>query len=258
MSNPGSNTDSSNFVGSFAKGLDVIRCFGPDSGRMSLSEVAEKTGFTRASARRFLLTLVELEYAVTDGKFFELTPKVLTLGHSYLSSLSYWESVRVYLNEVTLNTNESSSIGVLDGEEVVYVARSAAPHRLMSVALYVGARLPAYATSMGQVLLAGLETKKLNAYLANTKLEPFLSRTITDPKDLRRRLHTIREHGYVLVDQELEAGLRSMAVPIKNREGEYIAALNLSAHSARVTKSTMLRDYLPHLKCAAKKIEDTL
>jgi IclR family pca regulon transcriptional regulator len=175
-----------------------------------------------------------------------------------LSSLSYWESVGVYLDEVTQNTNESSSIGVLDGKEVVYVARSAAPHRLMSVSLYVGARLPAYATSMGQILLAGLETKDLNAYLARTELKPFLNRTITDPSVLRSRLQTIREHNYVLVDQELEPGLRSIAVPIRNRDGKYIAALNLSAHSARVSKTTMIREFIPHLKCAAAKIEDTL
>jgi len=245
---------SSEFVGSLARGLSVIQAFGHDAPKMTLSEVAERTGLNRAAARRFLLTLCELGFARTDGKLFELTPKVLTLGYAYLSSLDIWQAAGPYLQEVTDALNESCSASVLDGTSVVYVARSAAPHRIMSVSLQLGSRLPAHATGMGQVLLAGLDDACLDAYLAEATLEPFTRRTLTDAAKLRERLAVVREHGYALVDQELEEGLRSIAVPVRDGSGRVLAALNASSHAARVTKPTMLRTFLPVLQEVSGKI----
>lgn len=248
------DADSSNFVASLEKGLAVIRCFGPDARRLTVTDVADKTGYTRATARRFLLTLTQLDYAVTDGKFFELTPKILTLGHAYLTSRSLWDASRVYLDQVTLKTNESCNIGILDKDEIVYVARSAAPHRIMSVSLFVGARLPAHATSMGQTILAFSPDKDLTAYLHRNTLDRFTENTVTDARALRQRLSDIRSTGYALVDQELEVGLISLAVPLFNSDGAIMAALNVSAHSGRADRDRMISEYLPHLTWAAEQI----
>ena len=242
------------FVTSLARGLTVIQAFSADARRMTLTEVAERTDLTRAAARRFLLTLHQLGFVAFDGKYFALTPRVLSLGFAYLSSQDFWEATRPYLEEVTHKLNESCSAAVLDGSEVVYVARSAAPHRLMSVALNIGTRLPAHATSMGQILLGGLGDDTWQAYCRNTTLSRFTSRTLTDPTALRVRVCAARDHGYVLVDQELEEGLRSLAVPVYNDKGEMLAAINVSTHAARVSRTAMLRDFLPHLRATAMRI----
>ncbi len=249
-------SDSSTFVASLAKGLEVIRCFGDQADSLTVSDIANKTGFSRATARRFLLTLKTLGYVTGDSKHFRLTPKVLTLGHAYLSSLSFWDLARHYLEEVTRQTRESSSVAVLDGGEVVYVCRSSAPHRLMSVALHAGARLPAHATSMGQVLLAAHPDPAVDTFIETYGLPAYTRRTISTAEDLHERLRMVRRHGYSLVDQELEPGLRSLAVPVRNRAGNVVAALNISAHSARISKSHILRNFLPHLRCAAEKLVD--
>ncbi|MEZ5668339.1 MAG: IclR family transcriptional regulator C-terminal domain-containing protein [Alphaproteobacteria bacterium] len=245
---------SGDFVGSLARGLAVIQAFGADASRMTLTEVAERTGLTRAAARRFLLTLHQLGFVAYDGKFFALTPKVLSLGFSYLSSLDFWEATRPYLEDVTHALNESCSAAVLDGADVVYVARSAARHRIMSVVLRIGSRLPAHATSMGQVLLGALGEREWQAYCAKAQLSRFTSRTLTDPAALLQRVRATREHGYALVDQELEEGLRSIAVPICDGRGAPMAAINISTQAARVSKSAMLRDFLPRLRTAAARI----
>ncbi len=246
--------DSSGFVASFAKGLSVIRCFGPDRPRMTLSEVAARTGFSRATARRFLLTLVSLDYATTDGKHFELTPLVMTLGHAYLASVGFWDGSRQYLEEVTRQTQESCSIGILDKGEVVYVARSSAPHRILSDALYVGVRLAAHATSMGQVLLAALPEAEFAAYLRTACLTRFTDRTLTDPSDLARRIAQVRQQGYALVDQELESGLISLSLPLTDPFGKTVAALNISAPASRVDRDALLTRYHPYLARAGERI----
>lgn len=242
------------FVTSLARGLAVIQSFSAESGRMTLTEVAERTDLTRAAARRFLLTLHALGFVNYDGKYFALTPRVLCLGFAYLSSLDFWEASRPYLEEVTHALNESCSAAVLDGPDVVYVARSAAPHRLMSVTLRVGTRLPAHATSMGQLLLGGLNEREWQHYCRETDLARHTSRTLTDSDALLARVRAAREHGYALVDQELEEGLRSLAVPVFDATGKLRAAINISTQAARVSKTAMLRDYLPHLSAAASKI----
>ncbi len=251
-------SDSSNFVASLAKGLRVIECFGADAPRLTLTETAARTGLTRATARRFLLTLCQLGYVSTDGKYFEPTLKIMTLGQSYLSSLSFWDAARPALDGVTQATGESCSMAQLDGEAVVYIARSASPNRIMSVALFVGARLPAHATSMGQVLLAAKDERDLTAYLDMAALPRFTPRTLDAPAALRERLKTVRAHGYALADQELEPGLRSLAMPIRDRTGRTVAAMNISAHSARISRARMLRDFLPSLQSATAQIQRLL
>lgn len=245
---------SGDFVASLARGLAVIQAFSADASRMTLTEVAERTDLTRAAARRFLLTLHALGFVTYDGKYFALTPRVLCLGYAYLSSLDFWEATRPYLEEVTHRLNESCSAAVLDGGDVVYVARSAARHRLMSVTLRVGTRLPAHATSMGQVLLGGLGDREWQAYCRQATLTRYTSRTLTHPDALLARVRAVREHGYALVDQELEEGLRSLAVPVYDGKGVLRAAINLSTHAARISKAAILRDYLPGLRTAAGKI----
>lgn len=242
------------FVASFARGLSVIQSFGPDSRRMTLAEVAERTGLNRATARRFLLTLLELGLVAYDGKYFELTPKILSLGYAYLSSLEFWDAANPYLAEITRVLQESCSAAVLDGPDIVYVARSAARHRLVSVGLHVGARLPAHAASMGQVLLAELDPAALADYFATARLQRFTDATLVDRAALERRFDQVRAQGYALVSEELEVGLRAIAVPVRDRRGRSIASLNISAHAARISSAEMVERFLPKLQEAAERI----
>lgn len=246
------------YVTSFARGLAVICAFGPDSPRLTLTEVAERTGLSRAAARRFLLTLGALGYARSDGRWFELTPRVLEIGYAYLASLDFWRTAQPYLEEVTRTLDESSSAAVLDGDEIVYVARSASRHRVMSVGLSVGARLPAHATSMGQVLLASLPADALARYFDTARLERYTARTRVTRGEIERRLADVRGRGHALADQELEEGLRSIAVPLRDRAGRTVAAINVSAHAFRVPAERLVRDYLPVLERAARSIEAAL
>jgi len=252
------DTQSDEFVTSVARGLAVIQAFGPDHARMSLSEVAKRTDLSRAAARRFLMTLCRLGFAKTDGKYFELTPKILSLGFAYLSSLGFPEIAQPHLEAVSAKLGESSSTSVLDGYDVVYVARSAAPHRIMSVSLNIGTRLPAHATSMGQVLLGDLQPKDLDAYLQRGNFRSYTPRTLTTPDDLRKRIEAGRRNGFVMCDQELEIGLRSLAVPVRGVDGATVASINVSVHAAQVSKRTMLGDYLAVLKKGAADISQSL
>src|ERR1700735_5084925 len=203
----------SDFVQSLDRGLAVIKAFGPDRDRLSLSEVARATGLTRAATRRFLLTLVKLGYVRSDGRQFSLRPRVLELGYAYLSGLALPDVAAPHLEELVARLRESSSISVLDGHHVVYVVR-VPTKRIMTVAISVGTRFPAYATSMGRVLLAALSPDELERYLAEAKLEPLTDRTVTDADRLREILAAVAEQGYAIVDQELEEGLRAVAAPI--------------------------------------------
>lgn len=224
---------------------------------MTLTEVATATGLTRAAARRFLLTLRELGYVASQGRRFRLTPRVLELGYAFLSSLRLPEIAQPYLENVSRAINESCSICVLDRTEIVYVARCAA-ERIMSVTLSVGTRLPAHATSMGRVLLAGLPPEELDDYLRGVTLRSFTPKTVTDEVRLRRILAKVSERGYAFVDQELELGLLSIAVPLRNGHGRVSAAVNVSAHAGRITRVHMEKEYLPHLREAASEIERSL
>jgi IclR family pca regulon transcriptional regulator len=246
------------FVTSFARGLDVIRSFGPDHRRQTLTEVAERTGLTRATARRFLLTLAELGLARTDGKYFELTPAVLDLGHAYLSSLNVWDALQPSLDAVSRDLDESCSAAVLQSTEVMYIARAASRHRILSIGLRVGTRLPAHATSMGQVLIANAEPAALAAYFRQAELHRYTAHTLCRREDLEARLARVREQGYALCDQELEAGLRSVAVPVVNRRGRTLAAINVSSHAGRTPVEQLLHVFLPRLKAAAAEVNQAI
>ncbi|RUR54284.1 IclR family transcriptional regulator domain-containing protein [Vreelandella populi] len=246
--------ESRDFVTALASGLEVIRAFDYEHPRMTLSEVATRTGMNRAKARRFLLTLHSLGYVRKQQRYFELAPRVLQLGYAFLSANNYRGVIQQYLEDITLEIGESSSLGVLDGEDVIYVARSAAKHRLMAITLSVGTRLPAAHTSLGRVLLAQLDSAELDNYLANLKLEKYTEKTITDIDKLRHQIITARQQGYAIADQELDPGLRSLAVPAFDAKGHLIGAINVSTNAARVDLDTLLGRYLPIMQKKAAQI----
>lgn len=244
-------------VQSLERGLAVIRAFDADHPQMSLSDVARVTGLTRAAARRFLHTLVGLGYMRTDGRLFALRPRVLELGYAYLSSLTLPEASLPHLEELVAQVHESSSMSVLDGDEVVYVAR-VPTRRIMTVAISVGTRFPAHATSMGRVLLAAHSDEWLAGYLASVRLRQITARTVTEPASLLAELQVVRTQGWSLVDQELEDGLRSVAAPIIDAGGQVVAAVNLSAQAQRWTPDRMESELLPPLLATASAITTDL
>jgi IclR family pca regulon transcriptional regulator len=253
MSDPqlGGDGTRSDFVQSLARGLAVIRSFDETNPQLTLSEVARATGLTRAAARRFLHTLVELGYVRTTGRLFALRPRVLELGYAYLSSAGVPEVAQPHMEVLSARLHESCSMSVLDGDEIVYIAR-VPTRRIMTVAINVGTRFPAYATSMGRVLLAAVPAERLDAYLAQVKLLQLTPKTVTDAPTLRKQLARVRTQGYCIVDQELEVGLRSMAVPVNGPGGVVVAAVNTSMHASRGSSDTARRTMLPPLQeCAA-------
>jgi IclR family transcriptional regulator, pca regulon regulatory protein len=245
------------FVQSLERGLAVIRAFDEHNPELTLSDVARAAGMTRAAARRFLLTLEDLGYVRSDGRWFTLSPRILELGYAYLSSLSLTEVAEPHLERLVAEVHESSSVSVLDGEDIVYVAR-VPTRRIMAVSINVGTRFPAYATSMGRVLLSRLPEEELDAYLDRVELRPLSPRTLTSQKRLRAELAKVRSQGWALVDQELEEGLRSIAAPIRDRSGRTIAAVNLSAHASRMSIDEGRRRLLPALLATAERIEADL
>ena len=245
------------FVRSLDRGLAVIRAFGPGRERQTLSDVARATGLTRAATRRFLLTLQELGYVNFDGRLFSLRPRILELGYAYLSTLSLSEIAVPHMKDLAATTRESSSIAVLDGDDVVYVVRVPTA-RIMTVTIAIGTRFPAHATSMGRVMLAALPRPELDRYLDRPSFDAPTRRTVTDPPTLRKLLAGVAVQGYALVDQELEDGLRSIAVPIHDRSGDVIAAINVSVHASRANLDTLRRTYLPALQQTAGHIEADL
>ncbi|WP_156184700.1 IclR family transcriptional regulator domain-containing protein [Allosalinactinospora lopnorensis] len=245
------------FVQSLERGLAVIRAFTPQASSMTLSEVARATGLTRAAARRFLLTLVDLGYVRTDGRAFALTPRVLELGYAYLSSAGLPEVAQPHLERLASEVRESSSVSVLDGDDVVYIAR-VPTSRIMRVAINVGTRFPAYATSMGRVLLAGRPADELEAYLNRVELRRHTAYTLSTVPRLRAEIDRVRNQGWAIVDQELEEGLRSVATPIRDREGKVVAAVNVSAHASRASVEDIRRDLLPPLLATTARIEADL
>ena len=218
-------------MGGFAKGLRVIEAFGPERQRLSIAEAAELSGLDRATARRCLLTLAQLGYADYDGKFFALTPKILRLGHAWLSATPLPIIVQPFLDRLSDRLGHSASASVLDGTEIVYIAR-AAQKRVMSINLMPGSRLPAYSASMGRVLLAALPDAEVAAILAASPIKAHTPLTRTDPQDLMAEIGRVRAQGYAVIDQELEMGLCSIAVPVSNASGRVVAAINVGAPAA--------------------------
>jgi IclR family transcriptional regulator, pca regulon regulatory protein len=245
------------YVQSLERGLLVIRAFDAEHPKLSLSEVAASTGLSRAAARRFLHTLVHLGYMRSDGSKFSLRPKILELGYAYLSSLTLPEVAMPHLEELVEQVHESSSVCELDGDDVVYIAR-VPTKRIMTVTISVGTRFPAYATSMGRVLLAAQPDEWLEEYLSSVSLRGLTGHTITDRTALRNELRKIRARGWALVDQELEEGLRSLAAPIRDADGRVIAAMNVSTHAGRRTLDSIVEDLLRPLLATASRIERDL
>ncbi len=234
------------FVEALARGLDVLAAFGPAHRRMSLSEVAEAAGLARPTARRLLLTLEELGYARSSAAGFELTPKVLDLGAAYIGSLGLWDVARPHLEALVARTGESSSMAQLDGSDIVYVARVSVP-KIIALRVEIGTRFPAVRTSQGKVLLAALSPDRLAATLAEPSrsgLPPYIGRT---PEQLSDELTAIRARGWALADEELAPGVRSVAVPVRDRDGAVQAAMNVTVHAAETTTEQLLREHLPLL-----------
>jgi len=245
------------YVQSIARGFAVIKAFSGQADSLTIAGVAQRTGLSRAASRRFLLTLKALGYVASDAGAFRLTPRVLDLGFTFLSTMKLPDVAQPVMEEVVSTVHESCSISVLDGVDVVYVARVPAK-RIMSISLAVGTRLAAYPTSMGRVLLAALEPESLDRYFTSVTLRPLTSRTITNVSKLRSILEQVREQGWALVDQEMELGIRSVAAPIHDRSGKPIAAINISSHASRVNLKDMRVRHLPLVLQAAARISQML
>jgi IclR family pca regulon transcriptional regulator len=252
-----SPSEARNFVQSLQRGLAVIRALNVPGRGQTLSDVARYTGLPRAAVRRFLLTLEELGYVRAVDRRFSLTPRVLELGYAYLSSLSLPEIAQPHLRDLVGRVNESCSMSVLDGTDVVYVAREPT-RRIMTVAISIGTRFPAFATSMGRVLLAELADGELDSLMGAAPLPRLTSRTLTDVPRLERELARVRRQGWALVDQELEDGLRSIAAPVRDSTGRALAAVNVSTHASRTTLEELRSELLPELLGAVDAIERDL
>lgn len=245
------------FVLSLARGLRVIESFeGHHEGR-TIAEIAGATGLSRAAVRRILYTLEILGYVERLRQIYRLKTQVLRLGFSFLSSSSVVEAARPILENITEQLHESSSMSMLDGGQIVYVARSAAS-RILAAGLSVGSRLPAYCTSMGRVLLAALPDDQLQAYLRDLKPRSYTPKTLTRIPQIRKAILQARNDGYAIVDQELESGLRSIAVPVFTRNNRVVAAINVGTHVSRVDRATLTRQCLPALHTGARSLRNIL
>jgi IclR family transcriptional regulator, pca regulon regulatory protein len=243
-----------NFMTSLARGLLVIQAFSQQSLHLSISQLSKRTGLSRASVRRCLHTLSKLGFAGSDdGRNFYLRPRVLALGHSYLSSMPLASAAQPVLEHLSHILHESCSIALLDGVDIIYVARANVT-RIMAIDLGVGTRLPAFCTSIGRVLLANLPPDEMEALLPRIEFTRYTERTLTSVEKLRQVLLLVRRDGYAIVDQELELGLRSMAVPVQNHLGRVVAAINVGAHGQRVTVQDMQTRFLPYLRAAAQEL----
>ena len=242
-------------VGSLERGLAVMEILAAHPVGLTLTETADKAGLTRAGARRFLLTLVATGYAIQTGRHFALSPRLLSVSRTWLQGSTLWSYDEPFLSEVATRLNESSSAAVLSGEDVVYVARVPGRH-ILSVALHVGTRLPAWCTSMGRVLLSDLPPPQLREFLSTARIERNTEKSITDRNELAAEITRVAQAGFAIVDEELEIGLRSIAVPVRDRSRKVVAAINVSTQSSRFTTAEMEREILPHLLAAARSIED--
>ncbi|HUE56366.1 MAG TPA: IclR family transcriptional regulator C-terminal domain-containing protein [Candidatus Udaeobacter sp.] len=242
------------YMTSLARGLRVIQAFSQSQQHLTASQISSKTGFSRAAVRRCLYTLVRLSFAGSDdNRHFYLRPRVLTLGHSYLSSMPLAVAAQPILDHVSHVFRESCSIATLDGAEIVYIARANVT-RIMSIDLGVGSRLPAFCTTMGRILLAHLAPEKLDEILEQIVFKKFTERTVVGAEKLRQILRSVERNGYSIIDQELEYGLRALAVPIRNPAGKVVAALNVGVHAQRVSLQDLQTRFLHHLRAAAHEL----
>jgi IclR family pca regulon transcriptional regulator len=244
-------------MGGLAKGLAVIETFTADHPRQSIAEVAAASGLDRATARRCLLTLAHLGYADYDGKFFTLTPRVLRLGTACLATMPLPQMVQPWLDKLSETLGESSSVSILDGDEIVYIAR-ASQRKVMSISLMPGSRLPAFCTSMGRVLLAALPETEVAHLLAARPLQARTEFTVTDPAEVMQRIAQVRAQGFAVIDQEVEIGLRSIAVPILDARGRVVAALNLGLPARAEGPEALESRYLPALRAIQAELRKVL
>lgn len=251
-------TGDPDFMTSLARGLAVIHAFEERKRHLTIAQISHRTEIPRASVRRCLHTLMKLGYVTTEGRTFSLLPKVLTLGHAYLSSTPLAVTAQPILDRLSDRLNEACSMAILEGDEILYVARSSIPLRLVSMDLSIGSRLPAYCTSMGQILLAGLDDAALEDYLAHADLQRRTSRTLTTPEAIREVVKEIRQKGWVISDQELESGLRSLAVPLRDSEGQVHAALNVGTPASRLTRGELEARFVPVLLEASRELSKRL
>lgn len=248
------DTKSRAHVTSLERGLHVMEILSGHPAGLTLSQVAREAGLTRAGARRFLHTLVTTGYAAESGRLFRLTPRLLSMARSFVGGASLWRFAEPFMQDVSDRLNESCSAAILSGEDVVYVARVAG-RRIMSVGLHVGTRLPAYCTSMGRVLLAGLPEAELQAFLENATLASRTPVTVTDVAQLSAIIKASVKQGFSIVDEELETGLCSIAVPVRDTTGRIVAAVNVSTQAGRRSHLELETEVLPVLKTAAGNIE---
>ncbi|GGM03539.1 IclR family transcriptional regulator [Pseudomonas asuensis] len=251
-------TGDPNFMTSLARGLAVIHAFQERKRHLTIAQISHRTEIPRAAVRRCLHTLMKLGYVTTDGRTYSLLPKVLTLGHAYLSSTPMALTAQPILDRLSEQLHEACSVATLEGDEVLYIARSATPLRLISVDLSVGSRLPAYCTSMGRILLAALDDAALQEYFERADLQIKTSRTLHTREKLLPCLEQIRQQGWCVVDQELEVGLRSLAVPVLDASGQVMAAMNVGTHASRITRQELERRFLPLLLKGSQELSSKL
>ena len=245
------------YVSSLGRGLEVLRAFNRTGRKMTLSQVAAETGHTRAGARRILLTLVHEGYAVADGKLFDLTPLVLELGHSVLSSKGVWEVAKPFIDHLSEDVRESVSAAVLDNFDVVYVS-GAQYHRVISVGISVGSRFPAHCTANGRVLLAAQPKEKWPAMLRDIELTKLTEKSVVDRAEFKKVLEQVRDQGWSMVDQELEIGLMSIAAPVRTNSGALVGAINVGVPTLRMTPQEMVAEVLPKLQATVSNISRAL
>ncbi len=255
MTEPNNSKD---FLKTLDKGLMVIKSFDNESPRMTLTQVASKTKMSRASARRFLLTLQDLGYVIKVDDSFQLTAKILEIGHQYLSNLNFIEVITPFMREVSRKLFKACSASILDDKDIVYVARIPSQHQILSVNLNIGSRLPAYCTSMGRVLLGNLSEEELNLYFEQAQLISHTTHTVTEVGKLRKLVTLAREDAYCIVNQELEENLCSVAVPVRNQQGKVLCAINVGMPVGKLKVRDIIQDYLPVLQEAASKAETIL
>jgi IclR family pca regulon transcriptional regulator len=242
------------FVNSLARGLEVIRAFSRARPRMTLSEISQATNMTRATVRRFLLTLVRDGYADSDGKYFSLAPKILELGYAALSSMTFLDDIQPILVELAKTVRESCFAAVLEDHDVVYVASAAPPSRIVNISVSVGSRAPAHSVSTGRVLVAALPDAERKAWIESAELSKLTPNTVTSRKELQKLINETSRQGFSIVDQELEVGLRSIAVPIRDNDGNVLAALNVACPSTRISPEDMRDGILKKMLVASEEI----
>lgn len=246
------------YMATLARGLAVLGAFGSERPTMTVSEAATASGLTRAAARRALLTLADLGYVAHDGRRFALAPRILELGFAYLATQSWLVRAEPLMKELSHDVQESCSAAILQGSEIVYVARMPAPHRLMSVTLTVGTRLSAFYTSLGRIQLGFLAAAEQERRLAAAMLPVLSDKAIRGKTALLARIRSDHVQGFSIVDEELEKGLRSIAMPVVTQSGVNVGAINLSAHAGRVTRAELKRDYFPKLQAVVHAINRIL